>query len=384
MIVAQVALSLVLLSSGALVVRSFERVLRADPGFRPEGLFTMRLRRPPELFPRLEDAKVFQDRVIEALGAIPGVTGASAASALPLTSTTFQGSIRFPGAPGNTGDAERDATLIDIIGVAPNYVEVIGMRVVGGRSFAEYRPGGVREVMIDSALARRFFPGGNAVGAEVPFDKQTFTVIGVFDQARLYDVHSDGRPQILLRVEDLGVRPLSFAIRTTRDPLAILPDVRAAVRRTDPRVPVGDARSMEEIVEQALSPQKTSAALISAFALGALLLAAMGLYGVVAGSVTRRRHELAVRLALGADHGRVLRLVLREGAVLVAMGLLIGAPGIYVAGSVIRGVLVGVAPFDPLTLLAVSLGLLIVTMTTCYVPARRALGIDPARLLRQD
>jgi putative ABC transport system permease protein len=139
---------------------------------------------------------------------------------------------------------------------------------------------------------------------------------------------------------------------------------------------------MDEIVEQALSQQRTSAALISAFAIGALLLAAMGLYGVVSGSVTRRRHELAVRLALGADSGRVVRLVLKEGVVLVVLGLAIGAPGIYVAGRLIGGLLVGVSPSDPMTLSAVALGLLLVTMVTCYIPARRALGIEPATLLR--
>ena len=154
---------------------------------------------------------------------------------------------------------------------------------------------------------------------------------------------------MFVHVDNL-MRPLAFVVRTTREPRSLLPDVRAAVRRVDPRVPVSDARTMDEIVDQSLSQQATSAALISAFALGALLLAAMGLFGVVSGSVTRRRHELAVRLALGADHGRVLRLVLREGAALVLMGVLIGAPGIYIAGGLIRGVLVGVSPSDPLTL----------------------------------
>ena len=179
--------------------------------------------------------------------------------------------------------------------------------------------------------------------------------------------------------------PVSFVIRTTREPRSLLPDVRAAVRRIDPRVPVADARSMDEIVDQALSPQKTSAALISAFAIGALLLAAMGLFGVVSGSVTRRRHELAVRLALGADQRpRAAARASTKAQRSCALGVLIGAPGIYLAGGLIRGVLVGVSPSDPLTLACVALGLLVVTMATCYVPARRALGIDPARLLRQE
>jgi putative ABC transport system permease protein len=383
MIVAQVALSLVLLSSGALVVRSFEHMLRADPGFRSDGVLTMRLRRPPEFFPQMTDASAFRVRVQNALAAIPGVTGVSATSALPLTATTQQTMIRIPGAPGNTGDAERDAVLTDIVGVAENYVEVMGMRLIAGRTFTEPRRNGVNEAVIDSALARRFFPDGNAVGATIAVGKQWLTIIGVVDQARLYDVHSDGRPQMLMRVDDVA-RALFFVIRTTHEPRSVLPDVRAAVRRIDPRVPVADPRSMDEIVDQALSPQKTGAALISAFAIGALLLAAMGLYGVVSGSVTRRRHELAVRLALGADQRRVVRLVLREGATLVALGVLIGAPGIYVAGGLIRGVLVGVSPSDPLTLAGVALGLLFVTMATCYVPARRAMGIDPARLLREE
>jgi putative ABC transport system permease protein len=384
MIVAQVALSLVLLSSGALVVRSFERLLRTDPGFRSDGVLTIRVRRPPEFFPQMKDAIVFQDRVLRALAAIPGVTGASAATALPLTAPTSQTTIKVPGAPGNTGDAERDAVLTDIIGVAANYVEVMGMRLLAGRSFRESRPNGVTEAMIDTVLARRFFPGGNAVGATIPLGEGSLTIIGVVNQARLYDVHADGRPQILVRIEDFGTRQLSFVMRTTLEPRSLLPDVRAAVRRIDPRVPVADARSMDEIVEQAISQQRTSAALISAFAIGALLLAAMGLVGVVSGSVTRRRHELALRLAVGADHGRLLRLVIGEGAALVALGALIGAPCIYLVGNLIRGVLVGVSPMDPLTLVAVALGLGLVTMGACYLPARRVLGIDPAQALRQE
>jgi putative ABC transport system permease protein len=382
MIVAQVALSLVLLSSGALVMHSFERLLRADPGFRPDGVFTVRLRTPPEFFPKISDLIAFQDRVQNALAAIPGVTGASAASALPLTATAFQETITIPGAPGNTGDAERDKVLTDMIGVRANYVEVMGMRLLAGRTFTEAR--GVTEAIIDTAIARRFFPGSNALGAKIRWGERSLTIIGVVNQARLYDLHADGRPQILVRAEDFGFRPLFFVMRTTREPHSLSPEVRSAVRRINPRVPVGDARAMDDIVQASLSPQAIGGALISAFAVGAVLLAAMGLFGVVSGSVTRRRHELAVRLAVGADHRSVLQLVLKEGALLVMMGLLIGAPGIYIATRLIRGLLVGVSPSDPLTLLTAALGLLLVTMATCYVPARRALRIEPAQLLRHE
>jgi putative ABC transport system permease protein len=140
---------------------------------------------------------------------------------------------------------------------------------------------------------------------------------------------------------------------------------------------------MDAVVDDAIRRQRVSAVLISGFALGALLLAAIGLFGVVSGSITRRRHELALRLAVGADHGRLLRLVLGEASALVLMGALIGAPAIYIVGRWIRGVLVGVSPLDPLTLLLVALGLGLVTMVASYVPAQRVLRIDPAQSLRQ-
>jgi putative ABC transport system permease protein len=331
----------------------------------------------------MSDVLAFQDRVQRALAAIPGGAGASAASALPLTANALPATITIPGAPGNTGDPERDKVLTDMIAVRANYVEVMGMRLIAGRTFTEFRQNDVTEAMIDAAIARRFFPEGNAVGAKIRMGELSLQVIGVFNQARLYDVQADGRPQILVRAE-LGFRPLFYVMRTTREPHSLLPEVQSAVHRIDPRVAVGDARAMDDIVQAALSPQAIGGSLISAFAIGALLLAAMGLFGVVSGSVTQRRHELAIRLALGADHGRVLRLVLKEGALLVMMGLLIGAPGIYIANRLIRGLLVGVSPSDPLTLLAAALGLLLVTMATCCVPARRALKIEPAQLLRHE
>ena len=140
---------------------------------------------------------------------------------------------------------------------------------------------------------------------------------------------------------------------------------------------------MDDVVREALQQPRLSAVLLSGFSLGALLLAAMGLYGVIAGSVSRRRHELAIRLALGADHGRVMRLVLGEGARLVGLGLLIGVPGIYLASRLVAGVLVGVSPFDPLTLAAVAAGLALVAGVACWVPARRVARIDPAQSLME-
>jgi putative ABC transport system permease protein len=396
MIVGQVAISLVLLGSGGLVVRSVERLLRADPGFNPEGVLTFRIRTPPEFFPKPSDVIGFQDRVEQALLAIPGVAGASATSSLPLMATAPQMLLKLPGARQDSDSPNRDTVLVDAIGTRASYVAVMGLRIIAGRAFEPVRYDGRQEALLDRRLAEQLFPNINPIGAKIPFQGRRITaayttepateltVVGVVEQARLYDIHQDGRPQLYMRTEDWGYRPLSFVVRTQLDPESIIPEARAALRRVEPRVALGDPKTMTQIVADTLRQPRISAVVIGAFALGALMLAAMGLFGVVSSAVTRRRHEMAVRLALGADHGRILRLVLGDGALLVGIGVLLGAAGLYAASGLIRGVLIGISPSDPLTLSAVALGLGLITMVACYVPARRVLGIDPAQTLRQE
>jgi putative ABC transport system permease protein len=384
MVVAQVALSVVLLSAGGLVVRSFEQLLRADPGFKPDGLLTMRVPIPMPLVPKAEDALALQNRVHDALSALPGVTRVSATNALPMTAGASQINLNIPGAPGNTGNRDHDQPLGDYIATRAGYIEVMGMRLVAGRAFSEQRSDGVREAVIDRAVATHFFPAGNPLGASMTFRDNHLTIVGVVEQARMYDLHRDGRPQVYVRAEDwdFGMRGLAFVVRSVRPPETLIADARSAIRSIDPRLTITQVRTMNEIIDEALSQQRLGAVLIGGFALGALLLAALGLFGIVSGSVTRRRHELAMRLVLGADYGRVLRLVLGEGALLVGLGVLIGVPGVYAAGGLVRGVLVGVSPSDPLTLTAVAIGLALVALAACYLPARRVLDIDPARSLR--
>jgi putative ABC transport system permease protein len=384
MVVAQVALSVVLLSAGGLVVRSFEQLLRAHPGFRPDGLLTMRVPIPMPLVPQSEDALALQNRVHAALAALPGVTAVSATNALPMTAGASQINLNIPDAPGNTGDRDHDQPLGDYIAARAGYFEVMGMRLVTGRTFDEQRRDGVREAVIDRAVAAHFFPGGNPLGASMTFRDGQLTIVGVVEQARMYDLHRDGRPQVYVRAEDwdFGRRGLAFVVRSGRPAAALIADARSAIRDIDPRLTMTQVRTMNEIIDEALRQQRLGAVLIGGFALGALLLAALGLFGIVSGSVTRRRHELAMRLVLGAGYGRVLRLVLSEGALLVGLGVLIGVPGVYAISGLIRGVLVGISPTDPLTLVAVGLGLALVALAACYLPARRVLDIDPARSLR--
>ncbi|MEX0912278.1 MAG: ADOP family duplicated permease, partial [Gemmatimonadota bacterium] len=358
MVVVQVALALVLLSTGGLVVRSFEQLLRADPGFEPAGVLTLRVPIASDAYPDAAAVTAAQDRLHAELAALPGVRSVGAVSGLPLTAEASQTGVTFPGAPGNTGARENDEPLVDRFHARAGYLETMGISILNGRGFSRARPEGVREVVIDRTLADAFFPTGDPVGATlVLYGTDSLTVVGVAEHARQYDVHRDDRPQIYVRNEDYVVPSLSWALRTDRAPSSLASEARAAIWRIDPELAIADIRSMDQVVSVSLRQQRVSAVLISGFSLGALLLAAMGLYGMVAGSVTRRRHELAVRLALGAERGQVLRLVVREGMLLVLLGLFVGVPGVYLSTRVISALLVGISPFDPLTLAAVGGGL---------------------------
>ena len=384
MIVAQVAISLVLLCAGGLVVRSFERLLAAEPGFRPDGVLTFTVAMGPRLFPKSEEVERFQDRLEAALRRLPGVTGVSATTALPLSANAGQATITMPGAPGNNGDQVHDTPMIDLIPTRVGYQELIGMTLLAGRGFDPPRGDNVKEAIIDASLARQFYPSSSPLGATVTFNGAALTIVGVATQARLYDMHEDGRPQVYVRAADWPppYTP-SFVIRGDGNLDALTREAPRTVRQVDPRIAVSSMRTMDEIVDDAMRQPRISAVLIAGFAAGALLLVAMGLFGMIAGAVSQRRSELAVRLALGATHSRVLRLVVGEGAGLVAIGMLIAGPGVYAAGVLLRGLLIGVSPLDPIALASAAAGLAAVSISACYLPARRVLRIDPSPLLRE-
>jgi putative ABC transport system permease protein len=381
LIVAQVALSLVLLSTGGLVLRSFERLLAADPGFKPEHVLTLRL--STIVFTQPADAAAFLDRATAALRTLPGVTSVSAASNLPLSGTPNNIVVSFPSAPGNAGD-DRDHPLVDWIRVRAGYVQAMGMHLLAGRDFDAARPAGVYEALIDRHLANQFFPGSSPLGATLLFNNVPLTVVGVVDQARLYGIYQDGRPQVFFPSENSSSRGYwFFVVRADRDLHTLIPEARSAIRSLERRIPVSQMLTMDEIVADARSRERISAVLLAGLAVGALLLVAMGLFGMISGSVARRRGELAVRMALGATHHRVIRLVTSEGARLLALGLLLGAPGVYLDGQALRGFLIGVSPFDAPTLAAVVIGLFAVALLACYSAARRVTRIEPERLLRE-
>jgi putative ABC transport system permease protein len=388
LIAAQIALSLVLLSTGGLVVRSFERLVATDPGFRSTGVLTLRL--STIVFTKEQDAASFLDRTTVALQSLPGATSVSATSDLPLSGGSWANPVAFPHATGNTGDSDRDHPLVDILRTRAGYVQTMGMHLLAGRDFEPVHPDGVHEALIDQHLAAKFFPNREAIGATVEFpgvepNRDFFArIVGVVDQARLHGLYQDGRPQVFLRAEDTGSRGYwFFTIRTDHEPQGLVSEARSTIRQIERRIPVSQMWTMDEIVGDARSHERISAVMLAGLALGALLLVTVGLFGMISGSVTRRRAELAIRLALGATHHRVIRLVVEEGVRMLVVGLLMGIPGIYLAGAALRGFLVGVSPFDAPTLAAVALGLIAISLLACYFAARRVTRIEPERLLRE-
>lgn len=383
LVVTQVALSIVLLVSGGLLARSLTALLGTDPGFDPGGTLTLRVSLGPDRYADSLAIRSFVARAGEELATLPGIEEVGFSEALPLATGTNQTGIRFPDAPGNTGDPDLDNPLVDQLEVSPGFFRAIGMRLLRGRDFREADEGSAGLVaVIDDVLADRFFPGRSAVGGRLWTAGDTATIVGVVDQARLYDLHRDDRGQVYFPFWVDPEDELYVAVRTGGDPAAVAAAARAVLRRLDPTVPVSEVRTMEAIVRDSLRQERLDLSLVTAFALAALLLAGLGVYGVVANGVVQRRREIGLRMAIGAPGSQVVRMVVGESLRLVATGVAVGLAGAWAASRFLSGLLFGVDPFDPWTYAIVALLLGAVAIMAAWIPARRATHIDPSRALR--
>jgi putative ABC transport system permease protein len=385
LVVAQLALSLTLLVGAGLLTRAFVRLLDADPGFDGRAVLTTTVSLDPAHYPTDADVAAFDRRFRAAVSALPGVRAVGAVDALPLSAQASQAGVSFPGAPGNTGDAEEDGPLADYMMVTPGYVEAVGMRVLDGRSFDERDDTEAPAVaLVDDLLARRFFPGSSAVGRRLVAGGDTLTVIGVVDQARHYSVGADDRPQMYVPLAQNAVAELHYAVAGTGDPLAYPSDVRHVLDTLDPAAPMSETSTLAAIVGDSLARERLSLVLLVGFAGGALLLATLGLYGVVSNAVAARSRELGVRIAVGADRGVVLRLILRQGLRLAGWGALIGLLGALASARALGRLMPGIEPNDPVVYAGVTLLLAAVTGMAAWIPASRATHIDPIEALRSD
>jgi predicted permease len=386
LVLAQLTLSVVLLAGTGLLLHSFMNLLRVNPGFRAENVLTVELVASVAKYSRRDDVLNAYDRYADALRALPGVVAVGAGGAPPLSAGTDQSGARFPGAPGNPQPGSPDGVLVDAAPVSPDYLRAMGIDLLEGTDFdASHRDTSrMRVAIIDDLLAKRYFPRGGAVGAPMILDGDSLRVVGVARHVNMYGLHVTGREQVWVPYSYRSWRYAVFAIRTSADPRAFATAARRAIRGVDRDQAIMSVATMTDAVHESLGERRLVLTLVAAFAVGALLLAVLGVYGVTAAAVTQRTRELGIRSALGASRAAMLWSVASEPVRLVALGLALGLVLTLAGGRVVGSLLFDMRPTDPLTLAVVAAVLLAVAAVATWVPARRASRVDPMIALRAD
>lgn len=388
LVAGEVALALVLLIGAGLLLRSLVRLQAVDPGFRTANALTMTVSLPESRYAEPHRKVAFFQELQARLGALPGVTSAALASHLPLAGRSLTADVEPEGQPV---PAPNEPRLADYVSVTPGFFRVMGIPLVAGRDLAS---GDVLEgppvVVINAAMARRYWANRNpigrrvVVGATVGADVRPRTIVGVVGDVRAAGLESEPAPAMYVCYFQNPWPTMNAVVRTVSDPASLAAAVRAQVRALDANQPVYNLRSLDEVLGGSLALRRTQARLLSVFTLAALLLAAVGVYGVVAHAVARRTHEVGIRMALGARRGDVLRLVVGQGIRPVAIGLALGCLGALGASKTLAGLLFGVAPTDAVTFAGASFVLLLVALAACWLPARRATRVDPVVALRSE
>ncbi|HEX8725550.1 MAG TPA: ABC transporter permease [Gemmatimonadaceae bacterium] len=384
-VIAEVSLAFVLLVGSGLMLRSFASLTRADPGIDPDGLLTFRVQPPPARDPQATAA--FTELMRQRLSGLPGVTGVTAASGLPFSGRV--GLCRW-----GTEAAVNDPAAFqqaDFQVVVPGYFKVIRTKVIAGRTFTDADNAFTSTaVVIDRVLAQKAFPGRPAVGQRLYVRYRSDTpewvdVIGVVDQERQTSPAVDGREQIYFVDGQFNFGLANtFVVRTAGDPARLESSVRAEVAKINAQVPVMDMRPMSAYVADARKPTRFALALIAAFAAIALVLAAVGLYGVLSTIVRQRTAEIGVRMAFGAPKARIFRQMIGEGMRLSGVGIGLGLLAAFALTRVMRSMLVGVRPTDPGTFAAIAVLFVAIAAVSCWLPARRAAALDPVDALRAE
>jgi putative ABC transport system permease protein len=384
MVAVQVAISMTLLVGAGVLARSFSYLVRSDPGFDPRGVLTFRMPLTTDRYPEPSDVLGLVQRVKGEIAGLLGVTAVGIVNALPLTRDTSQSAVTFADSPTNDG-SESDSLLVDWFSATPGYFEAMGIPMLAGRDFRSADAADAPAVaIIDDTLARHFFPGEDALGRTMVFFGIERTVVAVVDQGRLYDIATDDRPQLFLPLAQRPRYGLSFAVRSERDPASLAGEIAGRVRAIDADQPLADVRPMQQVVAESLNGERLSLGLIAGFALAALALATLGLYGVVSNTVTGRIREIGVRMALGASSARVRAEVIGRGMRLVLIGSVFGIAGSLATARFLESLVVGVEPTDAWAVGAACAGMALTTLVACYLPARRASSVDPQVALRGD
>ena len=387
LIVGELALSLILLNGAGLLLRSFIRLQEVDGGFRPDHVLTMRIALPANSYSKPEQIRGFFRNLMGRVSGLPGVQAAGAVSALPLSGSGFSGTTTMEthAVPPDAATPEADWRV-----VTPGYFQAMGIRLISGRLIDE-RDGDKSPpvAVVDETLARTYWPGEDAIGKRLHRGgtKSTapwMTVVGVVHHVRYRTLEAQSRVQVYWPEEQNPTPNLSLVIRTAADPYALSATVQKQVQAVDAQQPVYSVRTMEELLAGSLARRRLSMLLLSILAAVAVVLAAVGIYGIMAYWVYQRLHELGVRMALGAGRLEVLGLVFRQSFVLAGVGVGSGLVGSLALTRFMTSLLFNVKPHDPLTLLAVGLLLMAVALVASYLPAHRATTVDPMVALRYE
>jgi putative ABC transport system permease protein len=379
LVTAEIALALVLLAGAGLLLRTFSALREVDPGFRSSGVVTARLSLSTAKYPDGAATIPFVRQLISRLEAERPVEAVGAANAIPLSRSTNQVGVRPPEKP-----AEQNL-LVDAIRVTPGYFKAMGIQLKSGRDFA-WSEGDQTEpvAVVDDISARQLWPGEDPVGKFLlaQYDNPV-RVIGVVRQPRLYEVQRDDRPQVFLSILQSPARSLNVVVRSSQAE-SFPPMFRQVMRELDPNQPIASLRLMDEIVAQSMADRRLSMLLIATYAAFALLLAGLGIYGVIAYAVGQRAREIGIRIALGARVTDVLRMIVVQGMRLTMVGVGIGLAASFVLTRSLTNQLYGISATDPLTFVAVSIVLIGVALLASYVPARRVTRIHPSAALRSE
>jgi len=391
LVASEMALSVILLVGAGLLIRSVVHLQHRELGFDARRLVTVEMTLPPSRYGQPASRELFARRVLDGVRATPGVVSATQAFAAPPDYGASIGGVQIQGR--EQGDADQRVPL-SLDQVQPDYFRTIGLPLVEGRTFtdAEMRMGDV--VIVNEALARRFWPTGSAIGRQLRTSGRSpwKTIVGVVGDVAAYGLMDDPHfPQLYEPYREsnalrlLGAPPqLHFIVRATSDPAPVIAATRRLTRALDPNVAVSRVELVESRLADSISGPRFNMVLLTAFAVLALALAALGLAAVIGYAVTERTHEIGIRMALGARETNVLRLVFTQGMRAAVPGVVLGVLGALAATRLLSSMLYGVAPRDALTFIAVAILLLMVAFLASWVPARRATRVDPIDALRAE
>jgi len=382
--VAQVALSLLLLVSAGLLIRSFDKLLRVNVGFKPEQLLSLEYRLPRTKYKEPASQWNFHRQVVERLQQIPGVQSASLVRGLPFSGNGGTTAITLPDREPPSKGMEPEVMFNTAM---PNYFETIGIPFIKGRLFNNQDQVNTPSVLIiNETMARKFWPNQDPLGKQVKFvqDGTTGTVIGVVGDAKHYWLEEESRPQMYAGYSQQPGIFATVVMRTSVEPLSLAETVRQAIWKVDSDQPMWKIRTVEFLVNRSVADRKFLLALMGIFASLALLLTMIGLYGVISYLINQRTQEIGIRMALGAQAGDILRMILKQGLSMVFIGVGIGLLGAIGLTRVMSSLLFRVTAKDPMTFAAVATLLAVVAFVACYIPARRATKVDPLVALRYE